>query len=390
VFETAIFPSKDSGMKHLNTVLHQLLKYIPRYRFDRAVERHGGDHRIRTLNCWTQFVALIYAQLAQRVSLRDLQTAFNSHATCHFHLGATLIRRSTLADANAQRAPGLFFEIMFWLIHKLQGNLSSANEIVRLIDSTTLDLNLHHYAWAKFRSTKAGIKLHTVYDPHACIPTFFEMGEARAHDAKAAASLPLLTGATYVFDRAYHNYEWYARLTKQNIRFVGRMKANTVFEVISSQQVDGRVSADETIRLTSNAGSQYPECLRRILYTTEEGKKLVFITNDFERPAQAIADLYKMRWQIELFFKWIKQNLKIKRFLGTSKNAVLIQVTVAIIAYLLVRLVQQSFPNSLSMQQWARLICVNIFDRKQLESLAEPPPNPANTPSTQQLDLGFA
>ncbi|TYP78330.1 MULTISPECIES: transposase [Nitrosomonas] len=160
--------------------------------------------------------------------------------------------------------------------------------------------------------------------------------------------------------------------------------------MISSQQVDARVSADETIRLTSNAGSQYPEYLRRILYTTEEGKKLVFITNDFERPAQAIADLYKMRWQIELFFKWIKQNLKIKRFLGTSKNAVLIQVAVAIIAYLLARLVQQSFPNSLSMQQWARLICVNIFDRKQLESLAKPPPNPTNPPSTQELDLGFA
>ena len=138
-------------------------------------------------------------------------------------MGATLIRRSTLADANAQRAPGLFREIMFWLIHKLQGNLPSANEIVRLIDSTTLDLNLHHhYAWAKFRSTKAGIKPHTVYDPHACIPTFFEMGEARAHDAKAAASLPLLTGATYVFDRAYNNYEWYARLTKQNIVSVQR------------------------------------------------------------------------------------------------------------------------------------------------------------------------
>ena len=169
MFETAIFQSKDLSLKHLNTVLHQLLKYIPRYRFDRAVERHGGDHRIRTLTCWTQFVALIYAQLAQRVSLRDLQTAFSSHATCHFHLGATLIRRSTLADANAQRAPGLFREIMFWLIHKLQGNLPSANEIVRLIDSTTLDLNLHHYAWAKFRSTKVGIKLHTVYDPHACM-----------------------------------------------------------------------------------------------------------------------------------------------------------------------------------------------------------------------------
>ncbi len=376
-------------MKHVNTVMHQLLKHIPRYRFDRVVDRYEGDHRVRTLNCWTQFVALIYAQLAQRVSLRDLSAAFNSHAASHFHLGASLIRRSTLADANAQRDPGLFREVLFWLIQKLQHSLPTSDEIVRLIDSTTLDLNLTHYAWAKFRSTKAGIKIHTVYDPHAQTPTFFEMGEARTHDAQAVANLPLLSGATYVFDRAYNDYAWYAQLTKQNIRFVGRMKTNAVFDVVASHTTTGRVQADESIRLTSAKGKQYPGLLRRVRYTTEEGKELVFITNDFDRSAQAIADLYKMRWQIELFFKWVKQNLKIKRFLGTSKNAVLIQITVAIIAYLLVRLVQQGFPNPLSMQQWARLICTNIFAKKPLESLAASPPLPEKPASTQQLGLGF-
>lgn len=146
MLETAIFQPKDLNQKYVNTVFHQLLKHISRYRFDRAVERYEGYHRIRTLNCWTQFVAMIYAQLAQRVLLRDLQMAFNSHATCHFHLGSTLIRRSTLADANAQRAPGIFREIMFWLMQKIQSRLPSFNEIVRVINFTTLELNLHHYA----------------------------------------------------------------------------------------------------------------------------------------------------------------------------------------------------------------------------------------------------
>lgn len=166
-------------MKHINTVLHQLLKHIPRYRFEQVVDRYQGDRRVRSLNCWTQLVALIYAQLAQRLSLRDLEMAFNSHSACHYHLGASLVRRSTLADANASRNPSLFREVFFWLLSRLRGEMSEAQELVRLIDSTTIDLNLNRYAWAKFRSTKAGVKIHTVYDPQAQTPTYFEMTHAK-------------------------------------------------------------------------------------------------------------------------------------------------------------------------------------------------------------------
>jgi len=376
-------------MKHLNTVLHQLLKHIPRYRFEQAVERYQGDRRVRSLNCWTQLVALIYAQLAQRLSLRDLEMAFNSHAASHYHLGASLVRRSTLADANASRNPSLFREVFFGLLARLREAAPETRELVRLIDSTTIGLNLNRYAWAKFRSAKAGVKIHTVYDPHAQTPTYFEMTHAKCHDAKAGKELPLLDGATYVFDRAYNDYAWYDRLTQRNIRFVGRMKTNALYEVTARRSVAGAVLADETIQLTSAQGKHYHGALRRVVYRREDDKVLVFITNDFDRSAQAIANLYKQRWQIELFFKWIKQNLKIKRFLGTSQNAVQIQVIIAMIAYLLIRLVQQSFPNSLSLQEWARLISANILARKPWAGLAAPPkptPPPVNN---QQLTFNF-
>lgn len=378
-------------MKHINTVRNQLLKHIPRYRFEQVVERYQGDRRVRSLNCWTQLVALIYAQLAQRLSLRDLELAFNSHSASHYHLGASrLVRRSTLADANATRNPSLFREVFFWLLSRLRGEMSEAQELVRLIDSTTIDLNLNRYTWAKFRSTKAGIKIHTVYDPHAQTPTYFEMTQAKCHDAKAGQDLPLLNGATYVFDRAYNNYGWYHQLTQRNIYFVGRMKTNALYEVTASRSVAGAVLADETIRLTSAKGKHYQGDLRRIVYRREDDKVLVFITNDFDRTAQAIADLYKQRWQIELFFKWIKQNLKIKRFLGTSQNAVLIQVIVAMIAYLLIRLIQQAFPNSLSLQEWARLISANILAKKSLTELAAPPRHSPPPTNNQQLAFDFS
>lgn len=376
-------------MKHLNTVLHQLLKHIPRYRFEPVVERYQGDRRVRRLNCWTQWVALSYAQLAPRLSLRDLEMACNSHSACHDHLGASLVRRSTLADANASRHPSLFREVFFWLLSRLRGEMSEAQELVRLIDSTTIDLNLNRYTWAKFRSTKAGIKIHTVYDPQAQTPTYFEMTHAKCNDAKAGQDLPLLQGATYVFDRADNDYAWYHQLTQRNIYFVGRMKTNARYEVTANRRVAGAVLADETIRLTSAKGQHSQGDLRRIVSRREDDQVLVFITNDFDRTAQAIADLYQQRWQIELFFKWIKQNLKIKRFLGTSQNAVLIQVIVAMIAYLLIRLVQQAFPNSLSLPEWARLISANILAKRSLIELAAPPKPSPPPHDHQQLALDF-
>lgn len=366
-------------MKHHNNIFNQLLKVIPKHQFQKVVDRHDGDHRVRTLPCWTQFVVMMFAQLAQRTSLRDLTDSFNISHNHHYHLGVSCVQRSSLSDANSKRSAQIFSEVFYFLLQKVREQLPKAveTEIVRLIDSTTIDVNLNQFEWAHFRKTKGGIKLHTVYDPKADTPTFFELTTAKASDCKAAKNLPVLPGATYVFDRAYDDYAWYYSLTEQGTRFVGRMKSSAVYTVVEEKEPVGEgVLSDQIIRLSSDkAQKDCPTDLRRIHFCREEdGKLITFITNDLERTAAEIAQLYKSRWQIELFFKWIKQNLKIKRFLGRSENAVKIQVLTAMIAYLLLRFAQLSYPCKLSLQQIARKISLNLMTRCRLVSLLSAPP----------------
>ncbi len=215
--------------------------------------------------------------------------------------------------------------------------------MVHLIDSTTISLNKAQFEWAKFRSSKSGIKIHTVFDPNNQIPIYFEMTNAKKNDRKGLDDISMQSGVTYVVDRAYNDYAWYYQLNKLNSIFIGRMKKNTVYDVVSNQaNSNPMIESDQVINLSSKkAKLDCPINLRRIAFIrSEDGKKLVFITNDLKRTAEEIADLYKQRWQIELFFKWIKQNLKIKTFLGRSENAVLIQVLVAMITFLLLKLAQ--------------------------------------------------
>ena len=370
-------------MKHHNNVFQQLLKVIPKHQFQKVVDRHNGDHRVRRLPCWTQHLAMMYAQLSQRSSLRDLTENFNTNHNHHYHLGTSSVQRSSLSDANAQRPAIIFAEVLYFLLQKVRGQLpkKAEKEMVRLIDSTTIDLNLNQFEWAHFRETKSGIKLHTVYDPNADTPTFFELTPAKASDCKAAKNLPILSGVTNVFDRAYDDYTWYYDLNEQGTLFVGRMKSSAVYTVVNEREAAGAgVLSDQVIRLSSKqAQKDCPIDLRRIQFCREEdGKLLTFITNDLERSATEIADLYKSRWQIELFFKWIKQNLKIKRFLGRTENAVKIQVLAAMIAYLLLRFVQLSYPCKLSMQQIARRVSLNLMTRRSLVSLLSDPPPQKN------------
>lgn len=384
-------------MKHHNNVFHQLLKELPRYQFQKVVDRHNGDHRIRTLSCWTQLVSMMFAQLTGRSSLRDLEENFNTKHKHHYHLGVETIKRSSLSDANSSRPAAIFMEAFFYLLSKVRGNLPPrvASEMVRLIDSTTIDLNLNQFEWAHFRSTKAGIKLHTVYDPDADTPTYFEMTTAKVNDRKAARKLPILPEATYVFDRAYNDYGWYYSLTQQGTHFVGRMKTNAVYEVVETREITGEhILEDQIIRLSSaKAKKDCPMNLRRVTIRREEDDKVLsFITNDLERTAQEIADLYKSRWQIELFFKWIKQNLKIKRFLGRSENAVKVQVLVAMIAYLLLRLTQIMSHSKLSLQQIARKVSLNLTSRRSLLELFNDPPERKKADLLQNqgsLELGY-
>lgn len=366
-------------MKHHNSVFQQLLKVIPRHQFQKVVDRHNGDHRMRKLSCWTQLVAMMFVQLAGRVSIRDLVENFNACHNHHYHLGVSRIKRSSLSDANNHRTASIFSETFFFLLQKVRNHLprGAASDMVRLIDSTTIDLNLNQFEWAHFRKTKGGIKLHTVYDPDADTPTFFELTTAKVNDCKAAQNLPIMPGVTYVFDRAYDDYSWYYEMTCQGTHFVGRMKTSAVYKVIENcETTEDSILEDQVIRLSSDkAKKDCPTDLRRVKIRREEdGKTLVFISNDLKRTAAEIAALYKSRWQIELFFKWIKQNLKIKRFIGRSENAVKIQVLTAMIAYLLLRLAQIQTPCKLSLQQIARRISLNLIRRCSLLELFGDPP----------------
>ena len=380
-------------MQHTNTIFHQIIRAVPRHLFDDVAERYKGDHRVRSLSCWTQFCVMVYGQLCSRQSLRDVISAWDSHASAHYHVGARKVKRSTLADANTKRPAGMYMEVFYWLLGQSRGASIGQKDAVRLIDSTTIDLCKQQFEWASFRSGKSGVKIHTVYDPDAQVPTFFSITPAKKHDKKEAEKMPLLKGATYVFDRAYNDYAWFHDLTLGGTIFVSRMKSNAGFEVTESFPVsDAGVLEDQWIRLSSAKGREAcPTTLRRIRFVrNEDNKVLTFITNDLKRSAGEIASLYKQRWQIELFFKWIKQNLKIKRFIGTSENAVKIQIIIAMIAYLLLHLANKAVDSSLTLQQLARLVAVNLMQRRDILELVmklSPLPKRQPTKNLNQLSL---
>jgi len=364
-------------VKHSNSIFHQILKFIPRHTFQKVVDRHQGDYRTRTLSCWDQLVALLFAQLNSQTSLRGIETTFNSQRSKLYHLGASRISRSSLADANANRPAAIFSETFYYLLEKVRSKLpkNDACQMIRLIDSTTIDLNFNQFKWANFRSKKAGIKLHTVYDPNAAVPVFFSLTEAKTNDAKELNNLPMMPNTTYVVDRAYNNYSWFYALNQDNSKFVGRMKTNTCYTVIEKKTPIGTgVVTDEIIRLSSAKGKKHcPIDLRRVTFVrAEDQKELVFITNDVSRSAVEIAALYKQRWEIELFFKWIKQNLKIKRFISQNRNGVMIQVLIALISYLLLKLTQLTYLSKQTLYQICLLIGANLMERRDMMELLNP------------------
>lgn len=378
-------------MRHINTIFSQLLSEIPRYRFDAVIDRYGGNKGARKLTCWTQFCVMLFSQLSSRNSLRDISSSWDTHLNTHYHLGATRVKRSTLAEANSKRPSGMYLELFYYLLDKTRGNAMKHADAVRLIDSTTIDLCKQQFEWATFRSGKSGVKIHTVFDPDAQVPTFFSITSANKHDKKAVDKMPLLSGATYVFDRAYNDYAWFHDLTQRDIKFVGRMKSNAQFEVLETSAPSGDgVLEDQMIHLSSaKAKKECPSKLRRIVFVRkEDGKVLSFITNDLKRTASEIAKLYKQRWQIELFFKWVKQNLKIKRFIGTSENAVKTQIIIAMIAYLLLHLTRKIIPTKKTMQQLARLLTTTLMQRRSIiELLGETSPQPKRKPAGNQRQM---
>ena len=383
-------------MRHHNSVLHGVLKQVPWAVFDKLVEEHGADAGVRRLSTRSQLVALLYAQLAGAASLREIETAMTSHSARLYHLGASEVSRSTLADANRLRPHQVFSGLFAALVAQAGRGLRKASgEAVRLIDSTGLRLAGMAADWSRFSTGVCGAKAHVIYDPDAERPLYLEVTPARVNDITAAKAMPLEPGATYVFDLGYYDYGWWAKLDRMGCRIVTRLKKNTPLAVAAEQALpDGSELLYDRIgllpeRLSSTRKNPFGDPVREIGVLLEAGRPpLRVVTNDLDAPAQEIADLYKRRWAIELFFRWVKQTLKIRHFIGRSENAVRIQIATALIAYLLLRLVQDACKITLGPLAFARLVRANIMHLRPVDQLLKPPPN--RTLDPQQLTLNLA
>jgi hypothetical protein len=378
-------------MRFQDTVLGGLLKAIPRGQFARLAARHGSDRRVRRLPSWSQLVALLVAQLAGCQSLRQLEALLASQRSAHYHLGIGRVCRSTLAVANAQRPAALFEDLFGCLVERLADRLPAgvAREALRLIDSTSIRLSTTLFEWARFSADYGGVKVHVVYDPAARVPTYFTITPNRINDITPAKAMPLVAGTTYVMDRGYYDFAFWAKLDAAGCRFVSRLKQSSPTRLVTTRRATGAgILADRIVRLSERLSATrknpYDKVLREIVVARPDGEPLRLVSNDLKSPAADIAGLYKSRWQIELFFKWIKQNLKIKRFLGTSENAVRLQIITALIAYLLLHYAHRLAHAVASRQRFRELAQAHLWQRRPLADLARSPrPDPQPIPPPQ-------
>jgi hypothetical protein len=364
-------------MRHQNSVFHTVLKHVPWHVFDRLVDAHEADARVRRLSTRDQFIALLYGQLAGAQSLREIEAGLASHAHRLYHLGARTVSRSTLADANAKRPSQAFGALFAHLVAQAgRGLRRKIGEAVHLIDSTGLRLSDLSADWARFSDGVCGAKLHIVYDCDAEHPIDAAITPARLNDITAAQTLPITAGATYVFDLGYYDFAWWARLDDAGCRIVTRFKSNTRLTVVAENRVsdDGPILSDRIGYLAASRANPFEVPVREIRVRIESGKILRILSNDIDASADKIAALYKRRWQIELFFRWIKQTLKIKHFLGTSENAVRIQIAVALIAFLLLRLAYAAQTAVEGLLAFTRLVRANLMHRRPIDRLLNPPP----------------
>jgi hypothetical protein len=375
-------------MQHKNSVLHDLLKRIPWAVFDRLVEEQGADRRVRRLSTKSQLVALLYGQLSQAASLREIEAGLLSHHVRLYHLGAAPVRRSTLADANVLRPAAVFSELLALMMKQAHRGLRRAlADTTCLIDSTGLRLDERSARWARFSAGVCGAKVHVIYDPDADQPIYAAVSAAKVNDITAAQTMPIEPGATYVFDLGYYDYHWWAELAEAGCRIVTRFKKNTPLSLLKELPVpkDGSILSDRIgflpARQMRNSRNPFQDAVREVRVKTETGKVLRIFCNDLDATAQEIADLYKRRWAIELFFRWIKQTLKIRHFLGTGENAVRIQIAVALIAFLLLRLAQEAQKAIQGPLAFARLVRANLMHKRRIDRLIEDDPEPTANPN---------
>lgn len=367
-------------MPHQNSVFHDLLKQMPWEEFDRLVEEYGADFRVRQLTTKSQFVAMLYAQLSGASSLREIVDGMKSHGVRLYHLGTTAPKRSTLSDANALRPSELFAALFGLMVQRLNRGLRrKLAETVYLIDATCVRLN-DLCQWGGFSGKFFGAKVHVMYDPDADRPVYFALTPANVLDLHVAKKMPIQPGATYVFDLGYYDFGWWARLDGLGCRIVTRFKSNTPLSVVKELPVPtgGDIISDRIghlpARQKASRRNPFQDPVREVCVRIQTGKVLRILCNDLDASAQEIADLYKRRWAIELFFRWVKQTLEIRHFLGTSENAVRIQIAVALIAFLLLRLAQAAQHVVQSPLAFARLVRVNLMHKRRIDRLLEPEP----------------
>ena len=374
------------------SLFQQIIKGLPRRRIATLVANYESDKWCKRFSTFDHLVAMIYAQLSGQTSLRDLEASFNASPARHYHLGAHGLKRSTLSDANAARPSGVFEAILSLLLSEAGAKTrNQVGGLVQILDSTILSLFAKTHRAMRFRSNNSAVKLHLLLDPDARLPTWFQITPARLHDSRICDDLPLTAGATYVFDRAYNKAEFWVDIDAAGAIFVTRPKSNLAYDVHQAAfHPNSVIVADETIRLAGNPGEKYTKSLRRVeIFDEDKGRELAFITNDFERSAQQIADLYKQRWQIELFFKWIKQNLKIKRFLAKNPKAIRLQIVTALIAYVLLHKLHRQHRITMPLKRIAALTANYLFDRCDMQQLIKPPDKPKHQNDQNQLSLNF-
>lgn len=355
-------------------IFSQIMDFLPKKKFDRCVELYGGNRRMRSFSCFDQFLCMAFAQLTYRESLRDIECCLRAMQKKLYHIGIRgNVSRSTLADANENRDWRIycdFAQILIQEARRLYANDDfglELKETVYALDASTIDLCLSVFPWARFRRSKAAIKLHTLLDLRGNIPSFISITDGKVHDVNVLDVLIPEPGSIYVMDRGYLDFDRLYRLHQNHAFFVTRRKVNTRFRRIYSAEIDKTtgLKCDQAIKLTGfYTQKSYPEKLRRVkYYDAENDKRLDFLTNNFSLPAITIANLYKCRWQVELFFKWIKQHLRIKAFYGTSENAVKSQIWIAISVYVLVAIIKKRLIIEQSLYTILQILSVSIFEK---------------------------
>jgi hypothetical protein len=383
-------------MAHHSTVFAQLLKLVPRHQFDVLADEHHVGRKFRKTSRWSQFVAMAMGQLSGRHSLRDVVANIAAQSSRWYHLGALRITRSTLARVNEQQPCKLYESLFAALYQRCQprapGHTFRFKNPLYSMDSSLIDLSLKLFPWGHFALGKAAVKLHVGLDHRGYLPAFATITDSRTSDISVARTLTLPKGSIVAVDKGYDDYSWYTALTNQGVYFVARQKRGASYRVLERRKVNRAqgLTCDQTIELTGQKSRKEQLAkLRRIAYRdAETGKRYVFLTNNFALAASTIAACYKARWQIELFFKWIKQNLKIKAFLGTSKNAVMTQIWIALCIYLMLAYLKFRAKIGHSLQQMIRLLQLNLFARRDLLALFSSDPRIPRPPDPQ-VQLAF-